>query len=113
MLDAFQVFDADGNGFISASELRAMMSTIGEPLSDQEVDDMMIVADVNGDGKVNYDGRTLLGGGGGGRRMGGGVGGGGGGGGRRWGGGGGGGRWGWGGGGGGGGVVERATSTID
>ena len=66
MLDAFQVFDADGNGFISASELRTMMSTIGEPLSDQEVDDMMIVADVNGDGKVNYDGRTLLGGGGGG-----------------------------------------------
>lgn len=31
------MFDKDGNGFISASELRAVMASLGEKLSDEEV----------------------------------------------------------------------------
>ena len=52
---AFRVFDKDGNGFISASELRHVMNNLGEKLTDAEVDEMIREADVDGDGQVNYD----------------------------------------------------------
>ncbi|CAJ0948527.1 unnamed protein product, partial [Mesorhabditis belari] len=52
---AFQVFDKDGNGFISAKELRHVMTSLGEALTEEEVDEMIDEADVNGDGQVNYE----------------------------------------------------------
>jgi calmodulin len=75
--EAFKVFDKDGNGFISAAELRNVMTSlgalllidsrplalvirsplrIGEKLSDQEVDEMIREADIDGDGQINYEG---------------------------------------------------------
>ncbi|POW02513.1 hypothetical protein PSTT_11748 [Puccinia striiformis] len=39
--EAFKVFDKDGNGFISAAELRHVMTNLGEKLSDQEVEEMI------------------------------------------------------------------------
>ena len=53
--EAFKVFDKDGNGFISAAELRHVMTNLGEKLSDAEVDEMIREADVDGDGQVNYE----------------------------------------------------------
>lgn len=50
-----QVFDRDGNGFITAAELRHVMTTLGEKLSDEEVDEMIREADVDGDGQINYE----------------------------------------------------------
>ena len=35
--EAFKVFDRDGNGFISAAELRHVMTNLGEKLTDEEV----------------------------------------------------------------------------
>ena len=46
---------ADGNGFISAAELRHVMTNLGEKLSEQEVEEMIREADVDGDGQINYD----------------------------------------------------------
>ena len=54
--EAFRVFDKDGNGFISAAELRHVMTNLGEKLTDEEVDEMIREADIDGDGQVNYDG---------------------------------------------------------
>lgn len=39
--EAFKVFDKDGNGFISAAELRHVMTNLGEKLSDAEVEEMI------------------------------------------------------------------------
>ncbi|VDD95596.1 unnamed protein product [Enterobius vermicularis] len=50
-----KVFDKDGNGFISAAELRHVMTNLGEKLTDEEVDEMIREADIDGDGQVNYE----------------------------------------------------------
>ena len=54
--EAFRVFDKDGNGHISASELRYIMTNLGEKLTDEEVDEMIKEADIDGDGHINYEG---------------------------------------------------------
>lgn len=53
--EAFKMFDKDGNGYISAAELRTVMCNLGEKLTEQEVDDMIKEADVDADGMVNYE----------------------------------------------------------
>merc|ERR1712151_427786 len=55
LIEAFKVFDRDGNGFISAAELRHVMTNLGEKLTDEEVDEMTREADVDGDGQINYE----------------------------------------------------------
>jgi len=53
--ESFSVFDRDGTGRISAAELRHVMTTVGEKLSDQEVDAMIREIDVDRDGQINYE----------------------------------------------------------
>jgi calmodulin len=53
--EAFLLFDNDGNGFISATELRHVMTSLGETLTDEEVEELMSEADSNGDGQIDYD----------------------------------------------------------
>ena len=53
--EAFHMFDKDGNGFISAAELRYVMNNLGEKITDQEVEEMIRGADIDGDGQVNYE----------------------------------------------------------
>ncbi|XP_052249544.1 neo-calmodulin-like isoform X2 [Dreissena polymorpha] len=52
---AFRTFDRDGNGYIDENEFRVAMKKLGETLTDKELDDMMRQADVDGDGKINYE----------------------------------------------------------
>ncbi|XP_023228545.1 calmodulin-like [Centruroides sculpturatus] len=58
--EAFRVFDKDGDGYISATELRHVMTNLGEKLTDEEVEDMIKEADLDGDGVVNYDEFVLI-----------------------------------------------------
>ncbi|XP_071502886.1 neo-calmodulin-like [Diadema antillarum] len=53
--DAFRVFDKDDTGTLSAAELRHVMTSLGEKLTDAEVDEMIREADVRSDGRINYE----------------------------------------------------------
>ena len=53
--EAFRVLDKDGDGLISAAELRQVMTDLGEILTDDEIEEMIKEADTNGDGQVNYE----------------------------------------------------------
>lgn len=53
LINSLQVFDRDNNGFISAAELRHVMTSIGEKLTDDEVDEMIREADQDGDGRID------------------------------------------------------------
>ncbi|KAL5225047.1 hypothetical protein ABZP36_011686 [Zizania latifolia] len=53
--EAFKVFDKDQDGLISAAELGHVMISLGEKLTDEEVDQMIREADLDGDGQVNFD----------------------------------------------------------
>jgi calmodulin len=55
LLRAFQVFDKDGSGYITADELRDFLTRMGEPLTDDEVDDLLRQADLDGDGQISYE----------------------------------------------------------
>ncbi len=52
--EAFGIFDKNGDGFISADELKLVMKNVGEGMSDHEVEQMIKEADIDGDGQINY-----------------------------------------------------------
>lgn len=54
MRQAFSVFDKDGSGTITAEELRVVMMNLGEKMTEEEVDEMVREADLDGDGEINY-----------------------------------------------------------
>lgn len=58
--EAFSVFDQDGDGFINTKELKQVMANLGEDLADEDVMSMIKEADKDGDGKINFSGKTEL-----------------------------------------------------
>ncbi|PAA62089.1 hypothetical protein BOX15_Mlig018223g1 [Macrostomum lignano] len=51
---AFRLFDADGDGFLSATELHQVMQNLGERLTMEEVEAMIGEADTDRDGQVSF-----------------------------------------------------------
>jgi len=58
MHHAFKVFDKNSDGFITFDELKHVMCSIGERLTDEEIEDMIKEADLNGDKKIDYKGKS-------------------------------------------------------
>lgn len=54
-IQGFQVFDKDGNGIISSGELRYVLTSLGEKLTDAEVDELLKCVEVDKNGFVNYE----------------------------------------------------------
>jgi len=53
--EAFKIFDKNKNGYIEAKELKAVTTTLGQSLSNEEFDAFWKEADLNGDGKLDYE----------------------------------------------------------
>ena len=52
-----QLFDKNGDYHISASEILQVMQTLGDNLTEDEVDEMIQETDIDGDEKLNFEGR--------------------------------------------------------
>jgi len=57
-MEAFKTFDREGQGFISSAELRHVLTSLGERLTDREVDHIIKWTDLTEDleGNVKYEG---------------------------------------------------------
>jgi len=50
----FQVFDKDGTGLIGVGELKYVLTSLGEKLTEDEVDELLKGINVAKDGSINY-----------------------------------------------------------
>lgn len=60
LIEVFRIFDRDGNGHITAAELAGAMAKMGQPLTYQELTEMMREADSNGDGVISFNEFTTI-----------------------------------------------------
>lgn len=58
MVRAFKLFDYNNDNHIDASELLRVVTTMGDPLTVEEANQMIKVADIDKDGRINYHGNT-------------------------------------------------------
>ena len=53
--DAFDMFDKDKSGDISAKELASLFRSLGHKMSDNEIKDMIDEIDTSGDGNISFE----------------------------------------------------------
>lgn len=53
-VEGLRHFDKDGNGFISSAELRHLLTTLGERLNDEEVEQLLVNQE-DSHGNINYE----------------------------------------------------------
>jgi serine/threonine-protein phosphatase 2B regulatory subunit len=53
--EAFREFDLDKNGYVGAAEIAHILQSMGEKATDDEVDEMILMADLDGDGQVSFE----------------------------------------------------------
>ncbi|XP_045181596.1 uncharacterized protein LOC123540559 [Mercenaria mercenaria] len=52
---AFRVFDKDNSGTITADEIRAVLRMSGEEVDEAEIEEMLRMVDIDGDGNISYE----------------------------------------------------------
>ena len=52
---AFEVMDANKDGVVTKDELVTLLKGLGEDVTDEVVDEMIKIADENGDGKIQFE----------------------------------------------------------
>lgn len=60
LMAAFQVFDLDNNGYITRDEIKVAMEKIGETVTEDQITEMITMADMDMDGKINYEGKIII-----------------------------------------------------
>jgi len=53
--DAFAMFDIDGGGTIETHELKQVLTELGDAPTDEEIEEMILLVDANGDGEIDFD----------------------------------------------------------
>ena len=51
------MFDKEGNGTVNSAELRHVLGTLGEKLSEEEIDQLLTGHEDN-NGQINYEGKN-------------------------------------------------------
>jgi calmodulin len=52
-LESFKVFDLDGDGFVTAQEIKTVLSKLGNVVTDEVATEMVKASDVDGDGRIS------------------------------------------------------------
>ncbi|KAF9964134.1 hypothetical protein BGZ70_006901 [Mortierella alpina] len=55
LVEGFKVFDPKDNGTISITDLRRLLTTMGEPLTKEEIDQLLVAAKVDSNNNISYD----------------------------------------------------------
>ncbi|XP_077991799.1 uncharacterized protein LOC144446006 [Glandiceps talaboti] len=55
ILRAFRLFTKDSNGFVKTSEIRNLMTQVGECLTLEEIDELITELDTDNDGLIKYE----------------------------------------------------------
>ena len=55
VIKAFKVFDKEGNGLININDLKNIMINVGNAISEKEINDLLMEADLDMDGFINYE----------------------------------------------------------
>ena len=53
--DMFRLYDKDGRGFISVQEMRHLLTSVGEKLTEEEADELLRMTGCVQNGQVQYD----------------------------------------------------------
>ena len=53
--EVFSLFDKDGSGDISTMELGVVMKALGQDPTEEELDEIIMEVDVNGDGDIDFE----------------------------------------------------------
>jgi Ca2+-binding EF-hand superfamily protein len=56
----FELVDADGDGYISAEELKSLMKALGQEITDTRAVEVVVDADGNRDGKISLEEFTAM-----------------------------------------------------
>jgi len=54
-MKVFRLFDEDNTGFITFRNLRAICQELGEPLTDEDIKEMIREADLDGDDQISFN----------------------------------------------------------
>lgn len=60
MKAAFRYIDKDNDGFLTLKELKTILSHNNSGISDREIEQFFEQIDTDGDGKIDYEGRTYF-----------------------------------------------------
>ena len=53
--NAFQKMDQNGDGEATKEEIKEMFKSMKGDFTDDEIDELVKIADANGDGKINFE----------------------------------------------------------
>ena len=54
IFDAFSVFDDDDNGLVHKEDLRHALTNLGDKLNEEEMEELLKMADARSDGMIRY-----------------------------------------------------------
>ncbi|OHT01837.1 calmodulin [Tritrichomonas foetus] len=54
IIEAFRVFDTDGDGKFSTADMTRILKNLGEPLTQEEIDEIIAQADPQKEGLIDY-----------------------------------------------------------